>query len=149
MFFIGDFGEELGWTGFAADPLQNRWGALKSSVILGVVWVIWHTIPWIQTGNTPVWIFWQALSSVAARILMVWVYNNTGESVFAATLVHITSNMSWALFPNFGTHYDPLVNTLISTIAAGIVVFGWGPKTLARYRYVRVNQLEGGTSRAR
>lgn len=149
MFFISDFGEELGWTGFATDPLQNRWGALKGSVILGLVWVIWHTIPWIQTGNTPVWIFWQAMSSVAARILMVWIYNNTGKSVFAATLVHITSNMGWALFPNFGTHYDPVVNTLISTIAAGIVVFSWGPKTLARYRYARVDQSEGRTSQTR
>jgi membrane protease YdiL (CAAX protease family) len=139
LFFIGDAGEELGWTGYAIDPMQNRWGAFKASLILGVVWVIWHTIPWVQTGNTPAWILWQALYSVAIRILMVWIYNNTGKSVFATTLIHTTSNISWTLYPNYSSHYDPFVTSMITLLAVVIVLFVWEPKTLTQYRRVRAS----------
>jgi uncharacterized protein len=30
VFFIGAIGEELGWTGYATDPLQDRWIAIRS-----------------------------------------------------------------------------------------------------------------------
>jgi membrane protease YdiL (CAAX protease family) len=40
MFFMGAIGEELGWMGYAIEPLQNRWGALKASIILGFIWAI-------------------------------------------------------------------------------------------------------------
>ncbi len=36
MFFIGAIGEEVGWSGYAIDPMQNRWGALKASIMLGI-----------------------------------------------------------------------------------------------------------------
>jgi hypothetical protein len=135
LFFIGDAGEELGWSGYAIGPMQKRWGALKASLILGVIWAIWHAIPWVQTGNPPNWIVWQALSAVALRILIVWIYNNTGKSVFAAILVHDMTNVSEFLFPNYGSHYNPFVTSMITLLAVGIVIFGWGTKTLARYRY--------------
>ncbi len=135
MFFIGDAGEELGWSGYAIDPMQNRWGAFKASLILGVVWAIWHVIPFVQTGNTAIWIVWQSLSVVATRILIVWIYNNTGKSVFAAILVHAMSNVSWSLFPNYGSHYDPFITGLITWLTVVIVALGWESKTFARYRH--------------
>jgi membrane protease YdiL (CAAX protease family) len=141
MYFIAAIGEELGWTGYAIDPMQNRWGAFKASLLLGVVWAIWHVIPFIQTHNTANWIVWQCLFTVAARILIVWIYNNTGKSAFAAILCHTMINVSWSLFPNYGSHYDPFVTGLITWLTVVIVIFGWGPKTLARYRHARVSQL--------
>ncbi len=137
MFFIGDAGEELGWSGVAIDPLQKRWGALKASLILGAVWAIWHAIPFVQTGNPPMWIVWKSLSVVAIRVLIVWVYNNTGRSVFAAILIHDMTNVSEFLFPNYGSHYDPFVGGLITWLAVIVVVFVWGGKTLAQNRFSR------------
>ena len=46
VFFVGAIGEEIGWTGYALAPLQHRWGALGASIILGLVWAIWHIIPY-------------------------------------------------------------------------------------------------------
>jgi membrane protease YdiL (CAAX protease family) len=35
VFFITAIGEEVGWLGYAIDPMQDRWGALYASMILG------------------------------------------------------------------------------------------------------------------
>ena len=39
-FFIGALGEELGWSGYVTDPLQERWNALQTGVLLGLVSVL-------------------------------------------------------------------------------------------------------------
>lgn len=133
--FIFAAGEELGWMGYAVDPLQNRWGALKAGLILGVVWGIWHVIPHLQQSQSVDWILWHRLSSVAVRVLIVWIYNNTGKSVMAAILVHAMDNLSVFLFPNFGSYYNPFVNGLITWLITGIVILVWGPRMLRSYRF--------------
>ena len=122
--------------GYAVDPLQERQSALTTSIVLGSVWGIFHVVPDIQAHHGLAWIAWQhGVYAVALRILIVWLYNNTGKSVFASIFVHDTDNVSWSLFPNYGSHYDPTVTGAITAIAAVIVTFLWGLKTLARYRY--------------
>ena len=125
LFFITDAGEELGWTGYTTDPMQNRWGAVKASFILGVIWVIWHIIPFIQTGSPLKWIIGQSFYTLLLRMLIVFIYNRSGKSVFAANLVHVTSNLSWSLFPNYGSHYDPSVTGAILLLTV-IVALTWG-----------------------
>jgi uncharacterized protein len=136
VFFVAAVCEESGWSGYAIDPMQCRWSALRAGIILGSVWAIWHVIPWLQ-ANTPTWTAWQFLSTVALRILIVWLYNSTGKSVLSAVLFHDMFNVSEFLFPNYGSHYDPAVTGTITAIVAVIVTFLWGRKTLARYRYAR------------
>jgi membrane protease YdiL (CAAX protease family) len=135
LFFILAIGEEVGWTGYATDPLQDRWSALTASIILGLVTAIWHFVPLIQMGRTPIWIAWWSLGSISIRILTVWLYNNTGRSLFAAIVFHAMDNLSFALFPNYGSHWDPAVAGVITAIVAVIVTFLWGPRTLAQYRH--------------
>jgi len=135
VFFVSAVGEEVGWLGYAIDPMQDRWGALKASTVLGSVWALWHLWPYIQTGNGPAWVMWQSLGSIPLRILIVWLYNNTGESIFAGILFHAMINVSEFSFPNYGSHYDPFISCIIFALVAAIVVFLWGPRTLARYRF--------------
>lgn len=137
LYFITAIGEELGWMGYAVGPMQNRWGALGASVILGCVWAIWHIIPHLQQSLSAEWILWQSIHSVALRILIVWLYNNTGKNMLAAILVHTMDNVSWSLFPNFGSHYNPFITGTITCLTAVIVIFLWGSETLARYRYAQ------------
>jgi uncharacterized protein len=134
VFFIAALGEELGWMGYAIDPMQDRWNALRASILLGLVWAGWHIVPLVQADRSPAWIAWWCLFTVAARVLIVWLYNNTGKSVFAAALFHDMMNVSFFLFPNFGSHYDPRISGPIIAFVAVIVTVVWGPLTLARYR---------------
>lgn len=139
VFFIGGIGEEIGWTGYVTDPLQERWNALKAGIILGIIWSVWHITPWLQAHYTPIWVAGQFGTSVVLRVLIVWIYNNTGRSVFAAILFHAISNLGRAVFPADQV-YNPLVDYpgihySIIAITAVIVVILWSPKTLTRYRY--------------
>ena len=134
LFFIAAAGEEAGWRGYAADPLQERWSALATALVLGSVWAAWHLLPWLLL-NTPVWAAGQALFTLALRIIIVWIYNNSGRSVFAATLFHTMTNVSEFSFPNYGSHYDPVVSGAITAAIAVVVTYLWGPKTLARFRW--------------
>ena len=107
LFFIGAVFEEFGWTGFITEPMVNNWGILKTGVILGSVWAIWHIIPFLQAGRSTSWIIWQCLATIFLRIIMVQLYFSTGKSLFAIIIVHMTINMSEFLFPSYGSHYNP------------------------------------------
>ncbi len=132
VFFVGALGEELGWMGYAVDPLQERLNALSSGIILGLIGSLWHIIPFLQAGRDPVWIFWQGLGIVGFRILTIWLYNNTGKSVFVAAVFHTMINVSWQLFPVNGSYYDPRITALIVLFVAVNIAFIWGPRRLSR-----------------
>jgi membrane protease YdiL (CAAX protease family) len=131
LVFLLALAEELGWSGYAIDPLQGRWGALAGSVAVGLVWAIWHYVALAQAHRSIEWIAWWSLGTVAQRVIIVWLYNNTGKSVFAAALFHMSSNLTWQLFPVHGSYYDPRVTGVITAIVATSVVLAWGPRRLA------------------
>ena len=133
-FFVGALGEELGWSGYALDPMQARWGALGASVILGLVGILWHLTPLLLMGRSPTWIAWWCLYALTFRIFTAWLYNNTGKSVFAAALFHATLNLAYMLFPVDGSHFDMRIAGLVMVCIAVAVVVVWGPKTLTRTR---------------
>lgn len=136
LFFILAIGEEVGWTGYVTDPMQERWSALTTAIILGVVTVIFHFVPLIQMGRAPAWIAWWALWSVPLRIFILWLYNNTGRSLFAAIVFHAMVNLSLPIFPiDYDQAITQFTSGTITVIAAVIVTYLWGSRTLARYRY--------------
>ena len=73
-------GEEVGWRGYALPALQARYGALVSSVILGVLWALWHLPaffnPDTHYSNLPFVL--QLALQIPLAILFTWVFNSTG-----------------------------------------------------------------------
>jgi uncharacterized protein len=141
--FFMTYGEELGWTGYLIDPMQERWSALKSGILLGVVWAVIHFPIHFINGYSFEWIFWHGLYTVAVRVLMIWIYNHAGKSLFSMALTHWTFGMFWSLWPVENLHrvvafYDPRVMAFIAIFYAVIVALLWGPKTLAQYRFARL-----------
>lgn len=130
--FIGALGEELGWSGYAIDPMQARWGALRASIVMGSIWALYHYVGLVQAHRALMWIAGWTLGTLALRVIVVWLYNNSGRSVLVAALFHMTINVTWQLCPVDGSYYDPGVTGLILAVVAAIAVAGWGPRTLAR-----------------
>jgi uncharacterized protein len=130
MYFVSAMGEEVGWTAYATDPLLARWDALRASVLLGIGWTIWHSIAFLQTGHPIDWVVWQCFKTIALRMLIVWVYNGTSGSVFAAILFHMMDNISWSLFPNYGSHYDPSITNGMTWLVVCAVIAAGGFQAL-------------------
>jgi membrane protease YdiL (CAAX protease family) len=126
VFFIAALGEELGWSGYALDPMQSRYGALGAALLLGLVWAAWHIIAMVQAGQSSGWIAWGCLDMVATRLLMVWLYDETGHSVFAVALYHAMANLSAkTVFPG-GSYQGERVVSVILVVVAGSVAAVWG-----------------------
>src|SRR5690606_29957594 len=134
VLLIAALAEEIGWMGYATDPLQARWGALGAAIILGLVWAAFHLVADLQGGHSLDWIAWHRSGAVALRVLIAWAYSNTGRSVLAAALLHTSDNVGWQLMEINGGLYDPVITTPLTAIAAATVTLLWGPATLARFR---------------
>ncbi|MBI1212276.1 MAG: CPBP family intramembrane metalloprotease [Alphaproteobacteria bacterium] len=132
VFFVSGLLEELGWSGYAIDPLQEQYGALGGALIVGVVWAAWHLIPLLQVDRPFDWIAAWTLGTVALRVLTVWIYNNTGHSVFAAAVFHAMCNLSWQMFPVAGSAYDARITGPLEALIAALVVAYFGTRTLRR-----------------
>lgn len=140
IFFVAAAAEEIGWSGYALDPAQARWGALGAGLILGLAWAAVHVVPDLQGGRSLSWIASHRSMTIVLRVLIVWIYANTGRSVFAASLFHAMDNTGSSLFPNEGSHYDPAVTAPIAALVAAAVTWLWGPATLARFRFGKGSQ---------
>ena len=99
--FRGPLGEEAGWRGFALPRLQARYSALKSSLILGLVVVVWHVPTWFIQGLSGGKLLIFIASFVAAlmsfTVVMTWLYNNTQGSLLLAVLMHLAFNVALTL----------------------------------------------------
>ncbi len=121
-FLAGGLCEELGWSGYAVDPLQDELGAFMAAMAEGVVWAAWHFIPLAEAHRSIGFVAWWTVNTIAMRVVIVWLYNNTGRSVFMAALLHAMSNLTWQLFPVNGSFYDPRVTAPITALVAVLVV---------------------------
>jgi membrane protease YdiL (CAAX protease family) len=132
VFMVGALGEELGWTGFVLDRLLGRWGAVRSGLLLGGIWAIWHWVALTQAHRSPAWIAWWSLGTVSMRIIMVGLYNQAGRSLFGVAVIHAMFNLCWQLFPAQGSYFDPRLNGLIlAAVALAAIVVTRGTLRLA------------------
>jgi membrane protease YdiL (CAAX protease family) len=91
----GPLGEEPGWRGFALSRLQSLHGPLGGSLILGVLWALWH-LPLFWSG---VWtpptlpnIVMFIVMITALTVIMTWVFNNVKGSLLVTMLMHASFN---------------------------------------------------------
>jgi len=138
FFFGGSFGEEFGWRGFALPRLQDRWGALTASMILGILWGGWHLplfwLPGTTQATTPLWLY--LVFTAAFSVSFTWVYNNTDGNLLAALLLHTVFNMTVVIFPPpdpvGGIDQSMYYTTALFVVIAALLVALYGPRQLRR-----------------
>ena len=84
-------GEELGWRGYALPRLQARYHPLAASILLGLLWGMWHFDGLISDPATDfslVEVLGFIAGTVSASVIYTWLFNNTKGSVLIASIFH-------------------------------------------------------------
>lgn len=127
--------EELAWRGFALPRLLVGRSALSASVILGLLWGVWHTPLFFIAGTgQSTWPYLGfLLFAIAESVLMTWLYNNTRGSVLLSTLFHAASDAALVFSGVLaGGQLLFWLTVAVTCVAALIVVVVEGPARLAR-----------------
>lgn len=120
LFLLTNYGEEIGWRGYALPKLQERMTPLASALVLGGVWGAFH---WVAlAGNADAPIAYMAVSTahlIAISVIMTYVFNGSGGSVPAVTVVH-------AMYDTVAIGVAPLIETTVPLLAFSLTaVVAW------------------------
>ena len=92
--FGSGLGEEAGWRGFALPKLLERYSPAVASIILGVLWGLWHTPALLMSS-------WEGSSQglllfvyvIPLTMIMTWVYCRSHGSAIPVMLMHTGGNI--------------------------------------------------------
>ena len=140
-------GEEIGWRGDALPKLQAGYSALISSLIIGLLWALWHLPLFFNPATgyyiTPFWVFLVFL--LPFPVVYTWIFNSTGGSVLMAMILHAVVNASatplWRSIPEYSIMestttafitYNYLVQAAVLWVGAIVLVLVYGATNLSR-----------------
>ncbi len=128
--------EEIGWRGFALPRLQSCYTALVASLIVGVLWGLWH-LPLLlmkdyPMSNYPFIPFFIGIT--ASSVLYTWIYNNTKGSLLLATVFHAAGNTTGYFLESGISSIRSFIvfEAIILSFAAIIIVLVLGQAHLSR-----------------
>jgi len=109
--------EELGWTAVLMPALLRTHGVLSTGAVIGMIWVLWHLIPYVQAGYGSAMLLGQLAFTVVFRMLLVQMTVAGGGAPIIAVVGHASSNVAWTLLAASGI-YSPVA----SAVAVGFAV---------------------------
>lgn len=128
--FVLVAGEEIGWRGYALPRLLPRFGAWGSSVILGVIWALWHLplffMPSMPQYGLPIPAF--ILYTISLSVLLTILMQKTQGSVLIATLFHGAVNtFGWVNSSADDTlrGWSNALSYGVVALVLGVAVWGW------------------------
>jgi membrane protease YdiL (CAAX protease family) len=88
---LGPMGEEFGWRGLALPLLQRRFSPFWASLILGVIWAVWHAPAFLLSGTPQsAWSFGPFfVGLMAVTVIMTPLFNASRGSLLIAILYHL------------------------------------------------------------
>jgi len=98
----GQAGEEIGWRGFALPRLAARFGYGIGSIVLGIIWALWH-LPLFLVREADKYgqsFLVYALQVTAISVAMAWLYQRTDGSLLLTMLMHAAINNTKDIVPS-------------------------------------------------
>jgi membrane protease YdiL (CAAX protease family) len=119
----GGLSEEFGWRGYTLPRLQARWDALTSSIILGVIWAVWHFPLWFMLHGPRLLSHTLPSSGfiILTSVLFTWVFNNTNGSILGAVLFHALGSVFSEMLPSNFTYAFSIRLVLVVLI---VILYG-------------------------
>jgi membrane protease YdiL (CAAX protease family) len=98
LLYGGPLGEEAGWRGFALPRLQALHSPLVASLLLSVVWGLWHVPLHLQGVYHGIFpdglpgILLRIVTTVPTTVLFTWFFNRTKGNLWLVVLLHTAVN---------------------------------------------------------
>ena len=134
VFILTDgLGEELGWRGFALPRMLKRTGPMLASLVLGVIWALYH-LPLFWTVGRPLYgesFLILLVELPAMSVLYTWVFQHTAGSALLAILFHASGSAWWSVFvatvsaAEADSLRSTLVILLLKWLLAAAVAVSW------------------------
>ncbi|CAH2713056.1 hypothetical protein BACCIP111895_00189 [Neobacillus rhizosphaerae] len=125
----GPLGEELGWRGFAQVELQKKHSPLKTSIIIGFWWGMWHLPIWFTTGFMGMdlikYILFFMISIVSTTIVMAAFYN-LNQTLIIPIIIHQFFNFFIGLIN--GNLIDLIMYNAIFYLVVAVLIIIINPK---------------------
>jgi uncharacterized protein len=135
----GAMGEELGWRGFALPRLQLRMNALSASILLGLIWALWHLPLWFAgLGFEAIPYRAYMLIGVSFSVMVTAACNSSGGSLLIATLFHLFLNVSVNMIENEAF----TILAAVFVIAAILIIVILGPEKLSRISELPIDKAD-------
>ena len=101
MIFFGGGQEEIGWRGYILPYLEKRYGLIIGSLILGIIWAIWHIPLWFIPGTSQAYMNFMvfAFMTIGYSYIFSWVREASGERLLSGLVIHGIANGFAAIFP--------------------------------------------------
>ncbi len=101
MLILGGGQEEFGWRGYAQEPLQEKIGVIPASLVIGLIWGIWHLPLWFMAGDLHSAYSFLAfvMMTTSISIIYAWLYNSSGKNLIVVIFFHAMSNTAAPLIP--------------------------------------------------
>lgn len=101
MLVLGGGQEEFGWRGYAQAPLQEKIGVIPASLVIGVIWGIWHLPLWFMAGDLHSAYSFLAFVMMTTSISLIyaWLYNASGKKLIVVIFFHAMNNTAAPLLP--------------------------------------------------
>ncbi len=96
LLFGGSLGEEIGWRGFLLPRLLRAYSPFGASMLLGVVWALWHAPIDVTAGFVvvgPVAIFGRLVLTLPLSVLFTWFYIKSNGDLLVALMLHTGLNV--------------------------------------------------------
>jgi len=130
LFLSGPFAEELGWRGFALPRLQQRYGPFLGTLLLGILWGLWHSPLYLLPsyasqygGASPLLLLAQFIvTSIFITWCMAWVYNKTKGSLLIMILFHTSLTFQGVMQQVFPFQPNSLLFATIGYGAAALLI---------------------------
>jgi len=123
-------GEEIGWRGFALPRLQKERSAFSATVVLVMLWALWHLPQFFYVFEPSIAVGWLA-GLAAGGITFTWLFNSTRGSVLIVAVAHGAFNFGTASIT--ATDSVAAVTSSVVMIWAVIVILVFKPRDLSRW----------------
>lgn len=131
--FTFGIGEEVGWRGFALPRLQRSRSALQATLILSVLWALWHLPQFFYLFDPAIAIGW-LLGLMCGAVLFTWLFNSSNGSILIVAIWHGCFNFMSASDAGSGV-LAAVVSTLVMVWAV-VVILWFRPQKLSTHAKV-------------